>query len=124
MNIIYPALIHEDGDAYWLEFPDIEGCHTYADTIDELLEFAKEALSAHCSSLLDNGEKLPAPSVISNIKRQSNDIVAVIKTPVIEKKRSVKKTLTIPAWLNKEAENAGINFSQTLQEALTERLGL
>ena len=124
MNITYPALIHKEDNAYWLEFPDIEGCQTFAETLDELLEYAREALGAHCGVLLDNGEKLPVPSKFADIKRGADDIVAVVRAPITDKKRSVKKTLTIPAWLNSEAENANINFSQTLQEALIDRLGL
>ena len=124
MNITYPAVIHHEGDTYWIEFPDLEGCHTFADTLEAVFSEAKEALSAYCSAILESGKLLPSASEISAIEHTSSDIIALIEAPIIEKQRSVKKNLTIPAWLNTAAEQHRINFSQVLQEALVERLNI
>ena len=61
----YPVLIHSDDDAYWAEFPDLDGCYTQADTMDELLSNAAEAKNLYLSSLRDRGLEIPKPSDLS-----------------------------------------------------------
>ena len=123
MNLSYPAVIHREDNSYWIEFPDLEGCHTFADSLEEIFDEAKEALGAYCSTLLDEGKTLPRPSAIASTEHSGDDILALVEVPT-RGQRSVKKTLTIPSWLNTMAEQKQINFSQTLQEALVKRLGL
>ena len=123
MNLSYPAVIHREDNSYWIEFPDLEGCHTFADSLEEIFDEAKEALGAYCSTLLDEGKTLPKPSDIASTEHSGDDILALVEVPT-RGQRSVKKTLTIPSWLNTMAEQKQINFSQTLQEALVKRLGL
>ena len=122
MNISYPALIHHEDDSYWIEFPDLEGCHTFADTLEEVFTEAKEAVGAYCSALIEDGKNLPRPSDIALCEHSGDDILALIEVPNI-RQHSVKKTLTIPSWLNAAAEKQHINFSQALRDALIERLG-
>lgn len=122
MNLSYPAIIHHEDNSYWIEFPDLEGCHTFADTLEDVFTQAKEALSAYCSVLSDECKPLPKPSDIALCNHGSNDMLALIE--VSTKQNSVKKTLSIPAWLNAAAEKKHINFSKTLQEALINQLGL
>ncbi|MDD4564722.1 MAG: hypothetical protein PHE79_04520 [Eubacteriales bacterium] len=74
-------------------------------------------------------KSIPDPSEVKEIETEKNDIVTLIKCDTMDYRRfydrhSVKKTLSIPSWLNVEAEKAGINFSATLQKALKEKLGL
>ena len=59
MQYIYPAVIHEDSDGLWAEFPDLPGCQTFADTMDELLTNAAEALACELVESLSRGDKLP-----------------------------------------------------------------
>lgn len=119
MNVIYPAIFHHEDNAYWVEFPDIPGCQTFGDEIEDTLAAAKEALSGHCAALLEQGQKLPEPSAINEIKFDDNDSFAtLVDTRVDGTQRAVKKTLTIPYWLNARAEEAHAPYSQLLQEAL------
>ncbi len=127
MKFIYPAIIHEDIDGYWLEFPDLEGCSTQGDSLEELLENASEALELYLLGLMEEGIKLPAVSPISSFKNlPENCFASLITTDVDLTKniKSIKKTLTIPAWLNQKALDKGINFSNVLQKALIQELGL
>ena len=79
MNLSYPAVIHHEDGSYWIEFPDLDGCHTFADTLEDIFDEAKEALGAYCSALLDEGKELPMASDISLIERGNDgDILAVI----------------------------------------------
>lgn len=62
MNIMYPAVFHHENNAYWVEFPDLEGCQSSGDTLAEALDGAKEALSVYCAVLLESGRALPTAS--------------------------------------------------------------
>lgn len=122
MHYIYPAVFHKDEKEYWVEFPDLEGCQTYENTLEKCFMAASEALEGYILSLVDEGKPIPPPSEISSVPHPADGFVNYISCSLKEK--SVKKTLTISERLNRLAEAAGINFSQTLQEALTQKLGL
>lgn len=119
----YPMIIHEE-DGFWGEFPDIDGCNAQGDTLDEILEDARDALDLHILSMLMDGESLNPPSNPKDILCDQNSFMTIITVDVdlAKEDKSVKKTLTIPKWLNEKAEKEGINFSKTLQEALVEKL--
>ena len=54
MLFIYPAVIHEDIDGMWAEFPDLEGCTTYGETMEEILSGAAEAMELYVLGLLED----------------------------------------------------------------------
>ncbi len=121
MKLIYPAIFHHEDNAYWVEFPDLTGCQTFGQTISEAIDNSREALEVYAVSLIENKEELPKPSDISQLTVKSGcftSIVDVDLSAYFEKAKAVKKTLTIPEWLNDAAVEKGINFSQTLQDAL------
>ena len=127
MKVVYSAVFHEEGKGYSVEFPDLPGCITQGDTLEQAIEMAEDAALGWLLISVEDGEELPKPTDIEKIKVTGKDF----KTPLLldlgaytekyGKKTSVKKTLTIPAWLNALAEKKKINFSQTLQEALIEK---
>lgn len=61
----YPVLIHYEAGGYWAEFPDLEGCFSQGDTLDEVLSNAEEAKNEYLSSLRDSGKNIPKPSDLS-----------------------------------------------------------
>ncbi len=67
MLFVYPAIFHKEDDAYWVEFPDLEGCHTYGSSINETMEAAQEALAAYLLTLLEQEKPIATPSDISSI---------------------------------------------------------
>ncbi|MDO4721445.1 MAG: type II toxin-antitoxin system HicB family antitoxin [Peptostreptococcaceae bacterium] len=121
----YPMIIHDE-DGFWGEFPDVDGCNAQGDTLEEILEDAKGALHLHLSSMLLDGEKLNPASYPKDIAVDEHSFVTMISVDIDLSKmdKAVKKTLTIPSWLNEKAEREGINFSKTLQEALIEKLAM
>ena len=86
---------------------------------------AKEALELYIEVLLEEGRVLPAPSKISDVTVENGCVMLVVADieNIKSQTRYVKKTLSIPYWLNAAAEKQHINFSGVLQEALKERLG-
>jgi predicted RNase H-like HicB family nuclease len=123
-KLIYPGIFHKENNAYWVEFPDLEGCQSFGDTLEEVYNNAEEALAAYCVTLLEQGRKLNPPSDIRSVKSSDDAFVSLVNADLIKKSQAVKKTLTIPSWLNEIAENNHINFSGTLQEALMQKLNI
>ncbi len=124
MLFVYPAIFHKEEDTYWVEFPDLEGCQTYGTTLNETIEYAQEALMGYLLTLLETNQPIAQPSELSSILCDKNSFTSLVTCNINQYKdtKSVKKTLTIPAWLNERAIAMGINFSQVLQEALLSKI--
>lgn len=110
-------------------FPDLPGCVSAADTTEKAIENAKEALSLHLFGMEEDGDEIPKPSELPHIEFGKSEIPTMIEVfmkPFREKMHSryIKKTLSIPNWLNTAAEEQHINFSAVLQAALMEQLNL
>ena len=124
----YAALFTMEADGgYSIKFPQLDGCFSQGDTFEEARSMATEAMSLYLYTLEQNGISIPEPSM--NVQTAPGQIVVPITawmTPFRDEmeNRSVKKTLTIPAWLNEAAEKRGVNYSQILQSALKDYLGL
>lgn len=125
-NIVYPAVFHPQDKGYWVSFPDLDGCLTEGETIEEALYMAQDALGVYFFDEV----KFPNSSLPNSIQlEEEGAFVSMISLDLQEyrKKHSskaIKKTLSIPEWLNIAAEKENVNFSQTLQDALIEKLGL
>ena len=123
-NIYYPAVFHPEEVGYSVFIPDIEGCSTQGDTMDEAVEMAKDAIGL----MLDGAGEHPQASSPSALPLADGEFVVMIPFNPSEyarkNNRAVKKTLSLPAWLNEAAEAAHLNFSGVLQEALKAKLGI
>lgn len=127
-KLYYPAVIHPENDggfSIWLI--DIEGCASQGETLSETIENMKDALGLFYEDAAERNATLPAPSSPNRIELETGEFVAVIEFSPGEylknrSTRAVKKTLSIPAWLNSMAEAKQINFSAVLQSALVDRL--
>ena len=123
MKVIYPAVFHAEDGGFWVEFPDLPGCSTQGDTEAETYANAVEAMELY---LQDDYtvDTLTKASEAKKIKTDKKSFVSFVCGEFKVNERAIKKTLTIPAWLNIQAEKAGVNFSQTLQDALCKKLNL
>ena len=126
---IFPAILNYAKDGISIVFPDLPGCLPCAQTSEEAAKNAKDALGLHLWGMEKDNDAIPHPSDIVKLKYAKNEVpllVEVFMPPIRARlnNRFVKKTLSIPQWLNAEAERAGVNFSRTLQKALKEELRL
>lgn len=125
---IYPAVFTpEDEGGFSVRFPDVVGCFTCGDTLQEALKMADDALSVMLVCMEDEHKVIPNPSKINDLKLENSEFASLISVDTVSYRltlnnAAVKKTLSIPAWLNDAAVKAGINFSQTLQDALKSQL--
>lgn len=121
---VYPAIFLKEDVGFSVSFPDLDGCFTQGDTLEEAIEMAQEALGLYLVALEEGHTPFPAASEPRTIKCNDDEFVTLISTQIEKYRRnkSVKKTLTIPQWLNDQAELNHINFSSVLQAALKKEL--
>ena len=135
MVYIYPAIftpetVAERGVVYTVEIPDIPGCITEGDSVPDAIAMAREALAGCILALKQTQEDLPLPSNYQDIATSSpQEFITLIDVDINDylrrkETKSVIKTVSLPQWLAIMAEEAGISYSQVLQETLKDRLGL
>ena len=129
MKYAYPAVFTPECGGYSVNFPDIPSCYTEGDTLAQAIENAADVLCLRLYDMEEAEETICAPSAIEAVNKSGNEFVSIVACDTLEyrkfyDKKSVKKTLTIPNWLNVMAEREEVNFSAVLQEALMEKLHL
>ena len=125
---IYPCVVYEEDGVYYADFRDFNGCFTDGESLEELIINVKDVLEGTLFTLLKNNLEIPEPTM-KKIELKGNEFLVYVDvwlTPIIDKikNQTVKKTLTIPRWLNDEAEKRSVNFSSLLQTALKQYLGI
>ena len=125
---IYPAIFHkEEVGGYSVTFPDLPGCNTEGNDLAEALYMAQDALGLYLYSLKQDKMPLPQSMQPEALILDKDSFVTLVEWDEEAylrrtSNKAVKKTLTIPEWMNTLAEEKNINFSKTLQEALLEKL--
>ncbi len=137
MLSIYPACFFKDETGYSVVFPDLNWLTTNGSTETEAMNMAVDCLAGYLYSLKNDGDQAPLASSIGDVSLDAvakeldadtnGAFVNLVSVDVSEYakehfEKSVRKTLTIPAWLNVAAQEKKINFSQTLQEALLAKI--
>src|SRR5574344_759286 len=130
MKLTYPAIFtyYKQDGSYSVEFPDLPGCATGGASLTEAMEMGIDAASGWILTELEAGNTLPSTSELNKLhlkdKNSFANYVLLDMDPYIAKysKRSVRKNLTIPQWLDVAAEKLNINFSEVLQEALLQKV--
>lgn len=129
-KLFYPALFHEaEEGGFWVTFPDLPECMTQGEDMQEAYEMAVDALGLSLTTMEENKEPVPVASTPKDIQVEDGSFLVVIEFDLEAYRRkhcskAVKKTLSIPEWLNDLAIRQNINFSQVLQDALMEKVGV
>lgn len=132
MKLTYPACFYpceNKPGAYTVEVPDLPGCVTEGDTLADAILMATDAASGWVLDELEDGNTAPISSSIDKITPEPGGFVTMLALDMdtyAEKygAKSIRKNLTVPAWLNTMAEQNHLNFSQILNEALQHKLRL
>ena len=125
MKYVYPAILYEDEGKVGVTVPDLPGCHTFGNDRAEALFMAKDAIEMWLWDAENKQEKIPGAS--ESLSLEPGEILTLVAADTDEYRqanetRAVKKTLSIPSWLNYQAEKANAPFSQILQQGLKEYL--
>lgn len=136
MLSIYPACFFKEESGYSVIFPDLN-LATCGETLDEAMAMAVDCLAGRLWWLQKDGDCIPDPSSMNSVDlatvaedleiNPSESFVNLVSVDVDAYAKehfdkSVRKTLTIPAWLNSAALEMNINFSQVLQDALLAKI--
>ncbi len=127
MTKVYPAIIHKEESGFWIEFPDLKGCYTEGNTLEDLFVNAEEALGGYLAVKLEAGEELPMVSKLEDIKCTSETLSTYISTDVNKYHRdtkAVKRMISLPAWLAKEADSRKLSLSKITKEALLKKIDI
>lgn len=129
MKYIYPAIFTKEGEQYTVSFNDIPNCFTQGENLQDAMEMAQDALCLTLYHMEQEGKIIPKATDITSVVAPEKSFVTLVCCDTIEyekfyKSRAIKKTLTIPEWLNDMALNENINFSNVLQNALMEQLNI
>lgn len=132
MKLTYPAIFYpcEKSSGYTVEVPDLPGCVSEGNSLAEAILMAEDAACGWVLDELEDGNPAPVCSKPSQIVPETPDgfvSMLVLDMDAYAEKygdKAVRKSLTIPAYLNTIAEKRGINFSQVLQDALKQKLHL
>jgi predicted RNase H-like HicB family nuclease len=121
VKYVYPAVLYNDEGKTGVTVPDLPGCHTFGEDIADAMFMAKDAIEMWLWDAENKAEPIPAAS--NDLPHLPGETITLIAADTDEYRRAndtraVKKTLTIPSWLNQLAERANAPFSQILQEGL------
>lgn len=127
---IYPAVFTpEENGAFSVAFPDIGGCFTSGDDLQDAFDMASDALALMLYHFEQEKMDIPVASDLKKIKTGKDEFVSLVSCDTIEyqkmnNNKAVKKTLTVKEWINEAAMKKNINFSQVLEKALLQELSL
>ena len=129
MNLVYPAVFYPDpnSSAFAVTVPDLPGCVSGGNSLSEAMAMGEDAASGWILGELEDGNEIPPASNIKDIQPDPEigegfvSLLSLDMDAYAAKygSKSVRKNLTIPAWLNTFAEAEQLNISKVLQDALT-----
>lgn len=118
---VYPAVFHTNEDGtYTIIFPDLPGCISEGKSLGNAMKMAEAALTQWIEYLNDSKEEIPEPSKLQDVELENNEFVNFIRAD-IKDSRAVKRTISLPRWMDEQAAEEGLSLSKILQEALSKR---
>ena len=122
MEYVYAAMFEAaDEGGYAVSFPDLPGCYSQGKTLYEAIDMAQSALKQWIEYLTDKGQPIPGASRIEDMQTPANGFLNLICAE-LKNKRAVKRTVSIPQWMDEKVNESGLSLSRVLQDALNERL--
>ena len=138
MVSVYPVIftsLHDEKDTVLVDVPDL-GILTEGFGMADAVYMARDAIGLKGIDCEDEGKGVPEPSNIEDIDESKGTfaedgkgIVSLVDVDFTEYRRkvdnrAVRRNVTLPNWLNQEAEKAGLNVSKVLQDALISKLNV
>ena len=119
---VYPAIFHpnEDG-SYTITYPDLAGCISEGKTLANAMYMAQNALTQWIEYLTDKKQPVPSASTLNNVTAADGEFVNLIRAEVKEN-RAIRRTVSIPKWMDDKVTEADLSLSRVLQDALKEKL--
>ncbi|GHV04479.1 antitoxin HicB [Spirochaetia bacterium] len=123
MAYVYAAIFHLNNDgSYTITFPDLPGCISEGKTLNESMYMAQSALAQWIRYLEDEGQEIPKATLKEAYREKEGEFINYICADVKDA-HAVKRTISIPRWLDDKAKFEGLSLSKILQDTLQERFG-
>ena len=123
-SYIYPAIFHQNPDeTYTITYPDLPGCISEGKNLADAMKMAQSALSQWIDYLNDTNEAVPEPSAPCSLNLDANEFISLINVDLRDN-HAVKRTVSIPRWMDEQASDAGLSLSKVLQDALKRKIGI
>lgn len=121
---VYPAIFHSNEDgSFTITYPDLPGCISEGKNLANAMYMAQTALAQWIEYLTDKKQSLPSPTNFKCLKTTELEFVNLIRAD-IKDRRAVKRTVSIPKWMDDMVSEAGLSLSRVLQEALRDKLNV
>ena len=121
---VYPAIFHSNDDGtFTITYPDLPGCISEGKSLGNAMFMAQAALTQWIEYLTDKKQPVPPASDLTSIQADKGEFVNLIRTE-IRSNYAVRRTVSIPKWLDDKVEESGLSLSRVLQDALKDRLGI
>jgi len=118
---VYPAVFHPNNDgSFTIFYPDLPGCISEGKSLENALYMAQDALTQWIEAATENNISFSPASVIDSVSHEAGEFVSLIRADVKDG-RAVKRTISIPKWMDEQVAASGLSLSRVLQEALKER---
>jgi len=122
MDYIYPAVFQKNNDgSYTITYPDLPGCISEGKNLANAMTMAQSALKQWIEYLIDGNQAIPQSSDMKSIKTEHNEFVNLVCADMKDK-RAVKRTVSIPKWMDDKVSESGLSLSRVLQDALAQKL--
>jgi len=122
MEYIYPALFQTNNDgSYTITYPDLDGCISEGKNLSNAMDMAQSALTQWVEYLAESKATVPNPTDIKKINVNGNEFVSLIRAN-IKDGRAVKRTVSLPKWMDEKVTENGLSLSRVLQDALASKL--
>lgn len=119
---IYPAVFHPNDDgSYTITFPDVPGCISEGKSLDNALYMAQDALSTWMEYAMDSGMEVSPASRPQDISLDATEFTSLIRAE-LKDSRAVRRTVSLPKWMDDKVSETGLSLSKVLQDALKDRL--
>lgn len=124
-TFVYPALFHfnENDGSYTITYPDLPGCISEGKSLENALYMAQECLKQWLECTMEVGDELPSASRPKEVIPGPGEFVSLIRAE-LKDSRAVRRTVSIPKWMDDQVSAAGISLSRVLQDALRSRFEL
>jgi predicted RNase H-like HicB family nuclease len=122
LDFVYAAILEPNDDgSYTVTFPDLPGCISEGKDLPDALRMAERALSQRIEYMVDKELPYPDPTGVSKIKAGKGALVNLIWARLRDNK-AIRRTVSIPKWMDEQASHEGLSLSRVLQDALKTRL--
>lgn len=119
---VYPAIFHQNKDgSFTITYPDLPGCISEGKSLGNAMYMAQTALTQWIEYLTDKKQSIPPASNFENIEVAQDEFINLIRADVKDN-RAVKRTISIPKWMDDKVIESGLSLSRVLQDALKEKL--